>query len=91
MHQLRHPLSRATYEAAEGDLVRVAKDGRERLFTRDGGWVAGDPTAPVDPEMCRWIGSDVIHKRRNAQASSRDRASAFQPPAAPPTGTGAPT
>jgi hypothetical protein len=84
MRQIRHPLSDATYELDDGDVILVSKDGATGRFTPDGRWLGGDIRS-ADPELCRWIGSGS----RGAAASGASRRYA-RPAAATPTGDDTP-
>ncbi|MEI6743492.1 MAG: hypothetical protein WCL35_06975 [bacterium] len=77
MHQMIHPLTRAIYDAETDEVVKVTRDGKSGLYTRNGEFISGELKQSVDPEMCRWVASYVEHKNAGVGASARDRAGAF--------------
>ena len=57
---IRHPFSRALYEALEENKVLVTTlDGKTGIFDRKGKHISGD-LYDADPEMCIWVGSKQV-------------------------------
>ena len=79
MRGMRHPLSGAIYEIADGG-VQVSHRGRIGVYDNEGRWRSGD-VMTVCPNMCRWIGNgprvpvDLSNNRRFRSVPARSEAS----------------
>lgn len=62
MNRLRHPFTRATYEAEDG-CVRVTLGERTGLFSPDGRWLSGE-LREADPQLCGWAAGPRLTSRR---------------------------
>ena len=63
MRSIRHPLSGALYDLQDDGTVRVEKDGKVGLFSKDGVYLSGD-VYQADPHLCVWIGGRSVRSGR---------------------------
>ena len=69
MRGKRHPLTGATYDANDGgNVIVVAADGTEGVFTPEGVWVSGELRF-ADPHLCGWVAGPQVPDPTKAGAT----------------------
>ena len=66
---IRHPFTRALYEPAGDDIVKVTDGDRSGLFTGGGKWISGE-LRECDPQLCNWVAGPMIANHRLVESST---------------------
>lgn len=63
MRGMKHPFTRALYEADDEGRVTVTHGTKSGLFHANGQWIHGD-IFEADPHLCAWIGGPKMAHHR---------------------------
>lgn len=72
LRKLHHALTRADYFLEEDRTVRVVEGDKWGRFDAEGYWIEG-AVRSCDPQMCRWLVSEVVMNDFAARADAKQK------------------